>query len=101
MLARSTLTRMPSRSGVVRPVALAAAARPDRVESRWQAMPFMKSLHEQAGSGVSTRETSLLNFVLIRITGARVAVLFLFHAVVFMACYSFAYLLRFEFAIPA
>jgi FlaA1/EpsC-like NDP-sugar epimerase len=50
---------------------------------------------------VSTRETSLLNFVLIRITGARVAVLFLFHAVVFMACYSFAYLLRFEFAIPS
>lgn len=38
-------------------------------------------------------------FVL-RLPAARVALLWLFHAVVFAACYTFAYLLRFEFAIP-
>src|SRR6476469_3358286 len=31
---------------------------------------------------------------------ARVLLLFLFHAVVFASCYAFAYLVRFEFAIP-
>ena len=31
---------------------------------------------------------------------ARMAALFLFHAVVFSACYTFAWLLRFEFSIP-
>ena len=36
-----------------------------------------------------------------RLAGARVAILFAFHALVFAACYAFAYLLRFEFAIPA
>jgi FlaA1/EpsC-like NDP-sugar epimerase len=32
--------------------------------------------------------------------GARVFLLFIFHAVVFAACYAFAYLLRFDFTIP-
>ena len=39
--------------------------------------------------------------VLFRLAGARVAILFVFHALVFAACYSFAYLARFEFTIPA
>lgn len=38
---------------------------------------------------------------LARIAGARVLILFAFHAVVFTACYAFAYLVRFEFSIPA
>lgn len=44
---------------------------------------------------------SLINSFLVRLAGARVAILFAFHAVVFAACYAFAYLLRFEFAIPS
>ena len=39
--------------------------------------------------------------VLFRLAGARVAILFVFHALGFAACYSFAYLARFEFTIPA
>ncbi|HSY52583.1 MAG TPA: nucleoside-diphosphate sugar epimerase/dehydratase [Thermoanaerobaculia bacterium] len=42
----------------------------------------------------------LIDSFLVRLAGARVAILFAFHAVVFAACYAFAYLLRFEFAIP-
>lgn len=34
-----------------------------------------------------------------RLAGARVLILFLFHALVFTTCYTFAWLLRFEFAI--
>src|SRR5436305_7564885 len=41
-----------------------------------------------------------LDALLIRLAGGRVVILFLFHAVVFAACYAFAVLLRFEFAIP-
>jgi hypothetical protein len=37
---------------------------------------------------------------LVRIAASRVAILFVFHAVVFTASYACAYLLRFEFAIP-
>ena len=37
---------------------------------------------------------------LIRVAAARVVVLFLFHAVVFAACYALATLVRFDFAIP-
>jgi FlaA1/EpsC-like NDP-sugar epimerase len=44
---------------------------------------------------------SLIDSFLIRLAGARVAILFAFHAIVFAACYAFAYLLRFEFVIPA
>ena len=43
----------------------------------------------------------VLDAFLLRLAGGRVAILFLFHALVFAACYSFAYLVRFEFAIPA
>jgi FlaA1/EpsC-like NDP-sugar epimerase len=43
---------------------------------------------------------SIIDSFLIRVAGARVAILFAFHAVVFAACYAFAYLVRFEFAIP-
>lgn len=44
---------------------------------------------------------SYIDSFLVRLAGARVAILFAFHAVVFAASYAFAYLLRFEFAIPA
>ncbi|MEA2571405.1 MAG: hypothetical protein QOI24_3406 [Acidobacteriota bacterium] len=44
-------------------------------------------------------ETSFLNSFLLRVAAARVAILFLFHALVFVACYAFAYLLRFEFSV--
>ena len=44
---------------------------------------------------------SFFDSFLVRIAAARVTILFAFHAVVFTACYAFAYLLRFEFAIPA
>ncbi|MCU1227895.1 MAG: polysaccharide biosynthesis protein CapD [Acidobacteria bacterium] len=44
-------------------------------------------------------ETSFINSFLLRIAAARVAILFLFHALVFVACYAFAYLLRFEFSV--
>lgn len=39
--------------------------------------------------------------LIIGVAAARVAILFLFHAVVFTLCYVFAWLLRFEFSIPA
>lgn len=39
--------------------------------------------------------------ILVRIAALRVAILFLFHAVLFVACYTLAYLLRFDFAVPA
>ncbi len=44
--------------------------------------------------------SSLFESVLTRLAGARVAILFIFHALVFAACYAFAYLVRFEFVIP-
>ena len=50
---------------------------------------------------MTDRSLSLIDSFLIRLAGARVAILFAFHALVFAACYAFAYLLRFEFAIPA
>jgi FlaA1/EpsC-like NDP-sugar epimerase len=50
---------------------------------------------------VTDRSLSFIDSFLIRLAGARVAILFAFHALVFAACYAFAYLLRFEFAIPA
>lgn len=43
----------------------------------------------------------LTNSVLFRVTALRVLVLFLFHAGVFIAAYIFAWLVRFEFKIPA
>jgi FlaA1/EpsC-like NDP-sugar epimerase len=42
-----------------------------------------------------------LDTVLVRVAPLRVAILFLFHAIVFVACFTLAYLLRFDFAIPA
>jgi FlaA1/EpsC-like NDP-sugar epimerase len=50
---------------------------------------------------VNDQTPSHIDSFLVRLAGARVAILFAFHAVVFAACYTFAYLLRFEFAIPA
>jgi FlaA1/EpsC-like NDP-sugar epimerase len=50
---------------------------------------------------VNTKNHSVLEAFLIRLAPARVAILFCFHAIVFAACYAFAYLVRFEFAIPA
>jgi FlaA1/EpsC-like NDP-sugar epimerase len=50
---------------------------------------------------VKAKRASLIEAFLIRIASARVVILFVFHAVVFAACYSFAYLVRFEFSIPA
>jgi FlaA1/EpsC-like NDP-sugar epimerase len=49
---------------------------------------------------VSHSNPSRLDSFLVRIAAARVAILFAFHAVLFMACYAFAYLLRFDFNIP-
>ena len=43
---------------------------------------------------------SIVESFLGRMAAARVVVLFLFHALVFAGCYAFAYLVRFEFAIP-
>ena len=45
-------------------------------------------------------DQSLFETLLYRLVAARVAILFIFHAVVFAAAYAFSYLLRFEFAIP-
>lgn len=43
---------------------------------------------------------SAIESVVDRMAGARVVILFCFHALVFSACYAFAYLVRFEFTIP-
>jgi len=45
-------------------------------------------------------DNSLFESLLLRLAGARVIILFFFHALVFAAAYGFSYLLRFEFAIP-
>lgn len=47
-----------------------------------------------------SQESSLFESVLASLAGARVAILFIFHGLVFAACYAFAYLVRFEFVIP-
>ena len=49
---------------------------------------------------VKTKKGSLVEAFLIRIAAARVVILFVFHALVFAACYAFAFLVRFDFAIP-
>lgn len=49
---------------------------------------------------MNEQSSSLLDSVLLRVAPARVAILFLFHAGVFTGCYLFAWLLRFELAIP-
>ena len=49
---------------------------------------------------MSAQQESIFQSLLVRLAAARVVVLFLFHLVVFSACYAFAWLLRFEFAIP-
>jgi FlaA1/EpsC-like NDP-sugar epimerase len=43
---------------------------------------------------------SVFDSFLLRVAAARVVILFVFHALVFAASYSFAYLLRFDFVIP-
>jgi FlaA1/EpsC-like NDP-sugar epimerase len=43
---------------------------------------------------------SIVESFLVRMAAARVVLLFVFHALVFASCYAFAYLVRFEFAIP-
>lgn len=45
-------------------------------------------------------DTSFLERLLERMAGARVVILFIFHAVVFAAAYALAYLLRFDFSVP-
>lgn len=49
---------------------------------------------------VSDSRNSVLDTVISHMAPARVVILFLFNALVFVACYIFAYLLRFEFTIP-
>jgi FlaA1/EpsC-like NDP-sugar epimerase len=44
--------------------------------------------------------SSLFESTLTHLAGARVAILFIFHALLFAACYAFAYLVRFEFVVP-
>ncbi|HUJ12283.1 MAG TPA: nucleoside-diphosphate sugar epimerase/dehydratase [Thermoanaerobaculia bacterium] len=46
-------------------------------------------------------DTSLFERVVLRLAGARVLILFLFHAVVFASAYAFSYLVRFDFVVPA
>jgi FlaA1/EpsC-like NDP-sugar epimerase len=46
-------------------------------------------------------KSTVFDMFLLRLAAARVAILFSFHVLVFAACYAFAYLVRFEFAIPA
>lgn len=46
-----------------------------------------------------TDDQSLFESVLLRLAGARVLILFIFHAIVFAAAYAFSYLLRFDFVI--
>ena len=45
-------------------------------------------------------QQSKFESLLARLAGARVLILFIFHALVFAAAYAFSYLLRFEFNIP-
>jgi len=49
----------------------------------------------------SEAKDSFFESVLLRLAGARVAILFLFHAIVFTGCFALAFLLRFDFEIPA
>lgn len=44
--------------------------------------------------------STIFDSLVLRLAAARVLILFLFHAIVFSACYAFAWLLRFEFEIP-
>src|SRR4051812_22626683 len=46
------------------------------------------------------KSESIVESFLVRVAAARVAVLFVFHALVFSACYVFANLIRFEFDLP-
>src|SRR5688572_33067971 len=53
------------------------------------------------GQLVSSQQPStFFDSLLTRVAAFRVVILFLFHALVFAACYAFAWLLRFEFEIP-
>ena len=49
---------------------------------------------------MNTDRSTSFDSLLIRLAAGRVAILFIFHAVVFAGVYAFAWLLRFEFAIP-
>jgi FlaA1/EpsC-like NDP-sugar epimerase len=49
---------------------------------------------------VTDDSLSRIDSFLLRLAGARVILLFVFHALVFTAAYEFAYLVRFEFTIP-
>ncbi len=50
---------------------------------------------------MNDQNPSLLDSFLLRVGAARVAILFAFHALIFAACYISAYMVRFEFNIPA
>ena len=50
---------------------------------------------------MTTENQSAFESFLVRMAGARVILLFLVHTAVFAGCYAFAWLLRFEFEIPA
>ena len=45
-------------------------------------------------------KSTVFDLVLLRLAAARVVLLFVFHSLVFAACYAFAYLVRFDFVIP-
>src|SRR5216684_4421579 len=49
---------------------------------------------------VTDDRLSRFDSFLLRLAGARVILLFAFHALVFVAAYEFAYLIRFEFTVP-
>src|SRR6266498_2593206 len=50
---------------------------------------------------MSESKSSVFDVFLLRVAAARVTILFTFHILVFAACFAFAYLVRFEFAMPA
>jgi FlaA1/EpsC-like NDP-sugar epimerase len=45
-------------------------------------------------------KSTVFDMFLLRLAAARVVILFIFHVLVFAGCYAFAYLVRFEFAMP-
>jgi FlaA1/EpsC-like NDP-sugar epimerase len=49
----------------------------------------------------TAKTQTVFDLFLLRLAAARVVILFFFHALVFTGCYAFAYLVRFEFAVPA
>src|ERR1043166_1385022 len=64
--------------------------------------PLNKVTDEQEVASInSTDARGILNSFIVRLTAARVALLAILHALIFSFCYTLAWLVRFEFNIPA